>query len=230
MDAFFLFYKPFSNFSKKIYFIPTQPFLNERHLPYVTKKMKVFIQKSTTEEKLIAGCKKQKGSAQKALFDKYSGKMLSICCRYINDNLEAEGTMVTAFVKIFERINQYSGEGSFEGWMRRIMVNESLMYLRKNKNMSLNIDIEEVYELPQFNRLEDHLEAADLMTLINQLPVGYRTVFNLYAIEGYSHKEIGEKLSVSENTSKSQLSRARSSLQKQLVELEQNLITRHGIK
>jgi RNA polymerase sigma factor (sigma-70 family) len=138
--------------------------------------------------------------------------------------------MVTAFVKIFERINQYSGEGSFEGWMRRIMVNESLMYLRKNKNMSLNIDIEEVYELPQFNRLEDHLEAADLMTLINQLPVGYRTVFNLYAIEGYSHKEIGEKLSVSENTSKSQLSRARSSLQKQLVELEQNLITRHGIK
>ncbi|MFQ3213705.1 MAG: RNA polymerase sigma factor (sigma-70 family), partial [Marivirga sp.] len=144
--------------------------------------------------------------------------------------LEAEGTMVTAFVKIFERINQYSGEGSFEGWMRRIMVNESLMYLRKNKNMSLNIDIEEVYELPQFNRLEDHLEAADLMTLINQLPVGYRTVFNLYAIEGYSHKEIGEKLSVSENTSKSQLSRARSSLQKQLVELEQNLITRHGIK
>lgn len=192
--------------------------------------MKVFIQKSISEENLIAACRKQKSSAQKALFDKHSRKMLSICCRYINDKLEAEGTMVSAFVKIFERINQYNGEGSFEGWMRRIMVNESLMYLRKNKNMSLNIDIEEVYETPQFEQLENHLEAQDLLNLINQLPVGYRTVFNLYAIEGYSHKEISEKLAVSENTSKSQLSRARSCLQKQLLELEQHLNLHHEIK
>lgn len=192
--------------------------------------MKVFIQKSKTEESLITGCKNQKASAQKALFDKYSGLMLSICNRYIHDRLEAEGTMVTAFVKIFEKINQYSGEGSFEGWIRRITVNESLTYIRKNKNMSLNIDIEEVYENPQFEKLEDHLEAEDLLNLIDKLPVGYRTVFNLYAIEGYSHKEIGEKLAISENTSKSQLSRARSYLQKQLLELEQNLKVNHGIK
>ncbi|GAB3335960.1 RNA polymerase sigma factor [Marivirga atlantica] len=192
--------------------------------------MKVFIQKSTTEESLIAGCKRQKASAQKALFDKYSGRMLSICCRYIKDRLEAEGTMVTAFVKIFERIDQYSGEGNFEGWMKRIMVNESLMYLRRNKNMALSIDIEEAYDNPNFERLEDHLEANDLLKLISELPVGYRTVFNLYAIEGYSHKEIGEQLEISENTSKSQLSRARTLLQKRLAEMEQNIQLSHGIK
>jgi len=192
--------------------------------------MKVFIQKSTTEEKLIAGCRAQKGSAQKALFGKYSGRMLSICCRYIKDKLEAEGTMVIAFVKIFERIEQYSGEGNFEGWMKRIMVNESLMYLRKNKNMSLNVDINEVYDNPNFETLEDHLEADDLLKLINELPIGYRTVFNLYAIEGYSHREIAEQLKISENTSKSQLSRARNLLQKRLADLEQNIQVSHGTK
>jgi RNA polymerase sigma-70 factor (ECF subfamily) len=138
--------------------------------------------------------------------------------------------MVTAFVKIFERIDQYSGEGNFEGWMKRIMVNESLMYLRRNKNMALSIDIEEAYDNPNFERLEDHLEANDLLKLISELPVGYRTVFNLYAIEGYSHKEIGEQLEISENTSKSQLSRARTLLQKRLAEMEQNIQLSHGIK
>lgn len=192
--------------------------------------MKVFIQKSITEEKLIDGCRRQKGSVQKALFDKYSGRMLGICCRYVKDKLEAEGVMVTAFVKIFERIDQFSGEGNFEGWMKRIMVNESLMYIRKNKNMALHIDITEVYESPDFEKLEDHLEANDLLQLISELPVGYRTVFNLYAIEGYSHKEIGEQLNINENTSKSQLSRARNLLQKRLHELEQNINISNGTK
>ncbi|MBK6264839.1 sigma-70 family RNA polymerase sigma factor [Marivirga sp. S37H4] len=192
--------------------------------------MKVFIRKSISEESLIAGCIKQNGSDQKALFDKYSGRMLTVCNRYIKDRLEAEGVMVTAFVKIFERIAQFSGEGNFEGWMRRIMVNESLMYLRKHKNMSLTIDIEEAHHLPNFEVLDDHLQAADLLQMISELPVGYRTVFNLYAIEGFSHKEIAEQLNIHENTSKSQLSRARAYLQKRLTEMEQQIEMSHGIK
>ena len=192
--------------------------------------MKVFIQKSKSEEALIKACKEQKQNAQRALYDKYSPLMLAICIRYIKDKLEAEGVMVSAFVKIFERIDQFSGNGSFEGWMKRIVVNESLMYLRKNKNMSMSVDIDEVYENINMSTLENQLEAEDLMKMIEALPVGYRTVFNLYAIEGFNHKEIGEKLNISENTSKSQLSRARNYLQKQLNELEDQLIRHHGIK
>ena len=190
--------------------------------------MKVFINKSKSEEALIAGCIKQKASAQSALFDKYSSRMLSLCRRYVKDVLEAEGVMITAFTKIFERIEQYTGEGNFEGWMKRIMVNEALMYLRKYKNMQLHIDIEEANHLPNFEVSTDHLEAADLMQMITELPVGYRTVFNLYAIEGYSHKEIAEQLKINENTSKSQLSRARVYLQKRLAEMDQEIIINHG--
>ncbi|SMG40298.1 RNA polymerase sigma-70 factor, ECF subfamily [Marivirga sericea] len=190
--------------------------------------MKVFINKSKTEEDLIAGCIKQKASAQRALFDKYSGRMLGICRRYVKDVLEAEGVMITAFTKIFERIEQYTGEGNFEGWMKRIMVNESLQYLRKHKNMQLNMDIEEAHHLPNYDAMEDHLQTEDLMQMIGELPVGYRTVFNLYAIEGYSHKEIAEQLNINENTSKSQLSRARVYLQKQLAVMEQEIAISHG--
>lgn len=190
--------------------------------------MKVFINKSKTEEDLIAGCIKQKASAQRALFDKHSGRMLSICRRYVKDALEAEGIMITAFTKIFERISQYTGEGNFEGWMKRIMVNESLQYLRKHKNMQLNIDIEEAYHLPNLDAMEDHLQTEDLMQMIGELPVGYRTVFNLYAIEGYSHKEIATQLNINENTSKSQLSRARAQLQKRLAAMEQEIEISHG--
>jgi len=190
--------------------------------------MKVFINKSKTEEDLIAGCVKQKASAQRALFDKYSGRMLSLCRRYVKDVLEAEGVMITAFTKIFERIEQYTGEGNFEGWMKRIMVNESLQYLRKHKNMQLNMDIEEAHHLPNYDAMEDHLQTEDLMQMIAELPVGYRTVFNLYAIEGFSHKEIAEQLKINENTSKSQLSRARVYLQKRLAEMEQEIKVSHG--
>jgi RNA polymerase sigma-70 factor (ECF subfamily) len=190
--------------------------------------MKVFINKSKTEEDLIAGCIKQKASAQRALFDKYSGRMLGLCRRYVKDVLEAEGVMITAFTKIFERNEQYTGEGNFEGWMKRIMVNESLQYLRKHKNMQLNMDIEEAHHLPNYDAMEDHLQTEDLMQMISELPVGYRTVFNLYAIEGYSHKEIAEQLNINENTSKSQLSRARVHLQKRLAEMEQEIAVSHG--
>lgn len=168
----------------------------------------------------IEGCKKGDAKAQRELFEHFSARMLSLCCRYVADKMEAEDVLVTAFTKVFERIDQYKGEGSFEGWIRRIMVNESLTYLRRNKNMYLETDIEEADRQPDLARLEPTLEAEDLMKLINELPSGYRMVFNMYAIDGYSHKEIAEYLGISENTSKSQLSRARATLQRHLMAME----------
>ncbi len=130
-------------------------------------------------------------------------------------------TLVTAFTKILDRIDQFKGEGSFEGWIRRVMVNESLSYLRRNKSMYIETDIEAADHEPNYDRLENHLEAQDLLQVISELPSGYRIVFNLFAIDGYSHKEISKQLGINENTSKSQLSRARSLLQKRLLELEE---------
>lgn len=175
---------------------------------------------SSEEDRLISKCRKQDGKAQKALYDKYASKMLGLCYRYIKDNDQAEDVMITGFVKVFEKIDQFKSEGSFEGWIRRIMVNQSLSFIRKNKGMYLEVDIEVADREPDYKSLNDNLEAQDLLALISNLPTGYQTVFNLYAIEGYSHKEIAEKLQISENTSKSQLSRARTLLQKQLVEQE----------
>lgn len=191
------------------------------HLP-CDNEMQLKIHRSE-EEELIRKCRKQNGQAQKAIYDRYAPKMLTICIRYIHDADQAEDVMISAFVKIFERIEQYKGEGSFEGWIRRIMVNESLTFIRRNKSMYLEVDIEHADREPNYGTLDSALQAEDLLKLIRQLPVGYRTVFNLYAVEGYSHKEIAEQLGISENTSKSQLSRARTLLQKQLLETEKIL-------
>ena len=178
---------------------------------------------SVKEQELIRDCKQGKAKAQKAVFDKYSAMMMAVCCRYIKDKMEAEHVMIGGMVKVFDKVGQFQEEGSFEGWIRRIMVNESLMYLRKYKNMSLESDIEEVREEPNFGELSDQLEAEDLMKIIEELPVGYRTVFNLYAIEGYKHDEIGDMLGISTGTSKSQLNRARKLLQQRLVLVENEL-------
>ncbi len=173
---------------------------------------------------LIEGCKRQDRQAQKRLYDQYASKLYALCCRYIKDKMEAEDVLITAFTKILNRIDQYTGEGNFEGWMRKVVVNDALSYLRKNKNMYLETDISAADYEPDYDKLENQLEADDLLKMIESLPTGYRIVFNLYAIEGYSHKEIGEQLGISENTSKSQLSRARAALQKCLQETEQKLV------
>ena len=172
------------------------------------------------EDELITGCRKRDGNAQKALFDTYSSKMYGLCYRYLKDPMESEDVLVIAFTRIFERIDQYKGEGSFEGWIRRIVVNEALTCLRKQRNMHLEAQLEEADYQLDYRKLEDHLQAEDLIQLINALPTGYRIVFNMYAIDGYSHKEIADTLGISENTSKSQLSRARTYLQKALKEQE----------
>jgi RNA polymerase sigma factor (sigma-70 family) len=172
------------------------------------------------EDELITGCRKRDGNAQKAFYDIYSSKMYGLCYRYLKDPMEAEDVLIVAFTRIFERIDQFKGEGSFEGWIRRIVVNEALTCLRKRRSMHLDAELEEADYQLDYRNLEDHLEAEDLMQLINALPTGYRIVFNMYAIDGYSHKEIADSLGISENTSKSQLSRARTYLQKALKEQE----------
>src|SRR5258708_7465120 len=175
------------------------------------------------ENELIEGCKRRDHHAQELLYQQFSGKMYSVCCRYIKDKMGAEDVLVMALSKVFDRIDQYKGEGSFEGWIRKVIVNESLTYLRRNKNMYLETEIEAVDREPNYQQMENHLQAEDLLKMINVLPAGYRIVFNMYAIDGYSHKEIAEYLGIHEGTSKSQLSRARIMLQRSLLELEKEL-------
>nr|MDQ3395907.1 RNA polymerase sigma factor [Bacteroidota bacterium] len=127
---------------------------------------------------------------------------------------------VEGFMKVFDKIDQYKMQGGFEGWVRKIMVNECLGYIRKNKNMYLEVDLEVADREPDYKLLHNALEEQDLLAMIEKLPSGYKTIFNLYAIEGFSHKEIADMLQISENTSKSQLSRARLHLQKLLRESE----------
>ncbi len=191
------------------------------------------INKSLTEEELLEGCRRGKSSAQRGLYDRLAPKMLGVCLRYIKDREEAEHVMIGGIVKVFEKLEQFKSEGSFEGWVRRIIVNDCLMYLRKNRNMSLETDIDSASDTLNLSIMEDTLDQADLLKLIGELPVGYRTVFNLYAIEGYNHAEIAKQLEISENTSKSQLSRARKWLQTKLAEIEneiENKITNGSTK
>jgi RNA polymerase sigma factor (sigma-70 family) len=142
------------------------------------------------DEDLIKGCLKRDRSAQKQLYERYSPKMYSICYRYVKDRMLAEDILVSAFMKVFDKIDQFKNEGSFEGWVRRIIVNESLTNLRKTRSMYIETDLEEAEREPDYDQLSDHLEAEDLLKLIAQLPPGYGIVFNLYAIDGYSHKVI----------------------------------------
>jgi RNA polymerase sigma-70 factor (ECF subfamily) len=169
------------------------------------------------EEELIKGCMRRDPGAQKILYESYSSRMYSLCYRYVRQPMEAEDILVTAFTKVFDKIEQFKSEGSFEGWIRRIVVNESLTFLRRNRSMYIETELEQADREPDYNSLSDHLEAEDLLKMIQELPTGYRIVFNMYAIDGYSHKEIAAHLGISENTSKSQLSRARTYLQKILL-------------
>ncbi|MDH5603434.1 MAG: RNA polymerase sigma factor [Cyclobacteriaceae bacterium] len=176
-----------------------------------------------TEEDLIEQCIKGNAKSQKEIYDRYSSRMYGVCLRYIKNEQIAEDILISGFMKVYDKIHQFKFEGSFEGWIRRIMVNESLSYLRQNKQMFIERDIETAGNLVDFHTLDTHLEQEDLMKMIALLPDGYRMVFNLYAIEGFSHREIAGKLGIQESTSKSQLSRARAMLRNQLVESENRL-------
>lgn len=173
----------------------------------------------TLDLQLIDLCIKGDRASQKALYDRLAPRMFPICIRYIGDRVQAEDVLQDGFITLFEKLDSYKGDGSFEGWARRIFVTTSLMALRKKDalKMSEELDTARGMKAETVSQVQN-IGYKELMALIMQLPPGFRTVFNLYSIEGYSHKEIGDMLGISETTSRTQLSRARIWLQKKLKE------------
>ena len=172
---------------------------------------------------IILGCQKGKRSAQDKLYTRYSGMLYGVCLRYTNTREEAEDVMQEGWVKIYSHIKSYSMEGSFEAWMRRIMINTAITGYRKNKKHMYKQDIDDPVNMEFYKTPDDNLDfnREELMKAISQLPPGYKQVFNMYVIEGYKHKEIAEQLGININTSKSQLSRAKQHLQSYLAELSE---------
>ncbi|QDW20261.1 RNA polymerase sigma factor [Flavobacterium sp. KBS0721] len=156
--------------------------------------------------------------AQQQIYGRFSSKMLSVCRQYIKDIQLAEDVMITAFMKVFTNLNKFENKGSFEGWIRRIMVNECISYLRVQKKVKFVED--EIYVEESFNATDSQFSIDQIQFLIDALPDGYKMIFNLYAIEGYKHNEIAKMLGINEGTSKSQLSHARKMLQTQITILK----------
>lgn len=165
-----------------------------------------------SEANIVSRVKKRDPVAQKALYDKYSSTFYGICLRYLKNTTESEDVLIESFYKIFDKIDQFKEEGSFEGWMKRIVVNNCLMRIRKNSNLNLHVEIEKAYSLKEEPNAVTDINHKELLALLEDLPNGYRTVFNLYVIEGYKHREIAEILKISINTSKSQLILAKKKL------------------
>jgi len=175
-----------------------------------------------TDRQLINQCLKHERKAQKKLFDKFAPILLGVCIRYTKDRSEAEDVLQEVFVKIFKSLNQFEDKGSFEGWLKRIAVNTAITNYRQNKKHSFHDDITEVNETRIENTSDNDVEFTheELLNVILELPDGYKMIFNLYAIEGYKHREIAEMLSIDVNTSKSQYSRARKLIQRKLEKLK----------
>ncbi len=175
----------------------------------------------TFDLKLIESCIKGNRASQKALYDRLVPRMFPLCMRYVGDRVSAEDILQEGFITLFTRLESYKGEGSFEGWARKIFVTTALMDLRKKDALKMSEELESLRgmktDLPGQSQ---NLGYKELMKIVMELPTGYRTVFNLYAIEGYSHKEIGEMLGISETTSRTQLSRARAILQNKIKKIE----------
>ena len=167
------------------------------------------------EKQLIKACINNDSKAQRLLYEKYDARFFAVCKRYFTDIQQAEDALVKGFLKIFQNLENYSFEGSFEGWMRRIMINECLMELRKNKIFHLNVD-DYSTTISSNQEASQQIEEDDVMKLLNYLPDGCRLVFTLFVIEGYKHKEIAENLGITEGTSKSQLNLAKTKLKEML--------------
>ena len=167
---------------------------------------------------IIIGCLKGNRRDQELLYRRYAAKLYAVCVQYSSNDEEARDILQEGFIKIFENLVHYKNEGSFEGWIRRIIVNTALEKYRSKHNLYRIDDIEQIPEPDAEPDNEDYagLEAADLLSIIRELPPKYRMVFNLFAIEGYSHREISEMINISEGTSKSNLSRARVILQRRV--------------
>lgn len=169
-----------------------------------------------SDSDLIEGSMNGDRHAQELLYNKYSGKMYGVCLRYAGNESDANDILQEGFIKVFKNLSKYRGDGSFEGWIRRIMVNTSIEHFRRKKNtFSITETQERSVEDESLNAL-DQLDLKDLLEVINRLPEGYKMVFNMHVVEGYAHKEIAEKLGITEGTSKSQLARAKGVLKKML--------------
>lgn len=178
---------------------------------------KVHLNTRVTE--WIEGAKSGDRRSQKAIYDMLSGKMYAVCLRYMGDRESAEDVLQDGFVTLFSKLESYSGEGSFEGWARKIFVNTALMSLRKKDALKGSEDVSAAWDITSDEPTAvQSMSYKDLVKLIAGLPPGFRTVFNMYVVEGYSHKEIGEALGISETTSRSQLQRARTLLQSKIKE------------
>ena len=173
-----------------------------------------------TDTELIKGCIREDGSCQRALFNRYASALLGVCQRYARNKEDAEDILQDSFIKIFSKITQFKNEGSFEGWLRRVVVNTALKKYsisRYTKEITVNEVFENVNNIPLEAPAYNHLTEKDLLVLINNLPDGYRLVFNLYVIEGYQHDEIAKMLGIQASTSRSQLVKARQLLQRELT-------------
>jgi RNA polymerase sigma-70 factor (ECF subfamily) len=174
-----------------------------------------------SEKKLLAGCCKGKPDAQKALYDQYKVPLFRVCLRYAKDRPEAEDMLQDGFIKIFADIHQYKGDGALGGWLRRVMVNVALQHIRKHKKFENTVELDHVSDIHYTAEVAtSNLQAETLTKMIQELPRGYQTVFNLYVIEGYSHQEIAELLEINVNTSKSQLSKAKATLRTMIQAME----------
>ncbi|MCA0425988.1 MAG: sigma-70 family RNA polymerase sigma factor [Bacteroidetes bacterium] len=162
------------------------------------------------DEEIVQACLRNEAKAQKALYDFFSRTMFAVCLRYCNTHEDAMDVLQEGFIKVFTRLNQFSGKGSLEGWMKRVFINTALEHYRVNKVYQEQSDVEMANDNPVDGYVLEKISQKEIFELLNQLAPGYRTVLNLYAIEGYNHAEIAEMLGISEGTSKSQLSRARS--------------------
>ena len=175
--------------------------------------------KDKLSDRLLKACIQGDRKAQRKLYEQLAPKMFPVCLRYMNNREMAEDVMQDGFVTLFSKLDSYSGTGSFEGWARKIFVNTALMQLRRNDVLKESDNLDDAWDIgsPDPSAIQE-IGFKELLELIAELPPGFRTVFNMYVIEGYSHKEIADELGISENTSRSQLQRARVILQRKILE------------
>ena len=174
----------------------------------------------TKDQHIIKGCKKGDAKAQAELYHRYKAQLFGVCLRYAAGRQEAEDLLQDGFIQIFKDLYQYRPTGSFPGWLRKVVVNVALQHLRKKKNLFATVELDRIANQHETEEdLFSSFRAKALLKMVQQLPEGYRAVFNLYVIEGYSHKEIAKQLGINESTSKSQLSRAKAMLRKLLEQV-----------
>jgi RNA polymerase sigma-70 factor (ECF subfamily) len=170
-----------------------------------------------TEDLIIAGCLNKNPVAQRELYNKYSPKMLAVCYRFAPSREDAEDMLQEGFIKVFSNIHTFGNKGAFEGWIRRIVVHTCINVLKRNKKFNDSVDLDHIAQIQIKDNIHSLMQAKQVVECIRLLPVGYRTVLNLYAIEGYSHREIGEILDIEESTSRSQYTRAKAMLEQILI-------------